>query len=180
MSLEDIYISINIYTPTHPPTYNPSTKPTPPAMATITELLSYQKPKVLTQSQIDSFMTHGFLRLPGAIIPEKGEEWTRNVWHRLGMDPNDKSTWHTERTNMPSHSKIDVKQVAPVAWDAICDLCGGEERVSESGKKWSDGFIVNLGSEETEGRRLGPKELDNCKCLCPIALRGCVSTDQKT
>lgn len=54
-------------------------------MPTITELLAHQKPEVLTQEQIDSFMKHGFLKLPGAIIPEKGDEWCKNVWSRLGM-----------------------------------------------------------------------------------------------
>jgi hypothetical protein len=56
-----------------------------PKMSTITELLSHQKLETLSQEQINSFMTRGWLRLPGAIIPEKGDEWTKNVWHRLGM-----------------------------------------------------------------------------------------------
>ena len=175
-------------------------------MATITELLKLQKPKVLNQEQIDSFMKNGFLTLPGAIDPEKGDMWMEEVWNRLGMyvttsvarsvpcriwwntyssrqrtyillpltfspslltsvhrDPNDKSTWHRERTNMPSHRKIAVSEIAPIAWEAICELCGGEDRIDDKGKAWSDGFIVNLGSPEGEGKEIPPKELDNCK-----------------
>jgi hypothetical protein len=56
-----------------------------PKMSTITELLTHQKFETLSQEQVDAFMKRGWLRLPGAIIPEKGEEWTKNVWHRLGM-----------------------------------------------------------------------------------------------
>jgi hypothetical protein len=52
---------------------------------TISQLLEHQKLKSLTQEQIDSFMKYGFLRLPGAIIPEKGDMWTQHVWTRLGM-----------------------------------------------------------------------------------------------
>lgn len=52
---------------------------------TISQLLEHQKPKALTQEQVDSFMKYGFLRLPGAILPEKNEMWTKNVWNRLGM-----------------------------------------------------------------------------------------------
>ena len=76
-------------------------------------------------------------------------------------DPNDVSTWHTERTNMPQHHRIPVAEVAPAAWSAICELCGGEDRVSDGGRQWSDGFIVNLGKPEYEGKRVMPKDLDN-------------------
>jgi hypothetical protein len=76
-------------------------------------------------------------------------------------DPNDKSTWIRERTNMPQHGRISVREVAPTAWAAICELCGGEDRIADGGDLWSDGFIVNLGAPEYEGKRWGPKELDN-------------------
>lgn len=76
-------------------------------------------------------------------------------------DPNDKSTWSRERTNMPQHGRIPVSEVAPAAWAAICELCGGEDRVADGGKLWSDGFIVNLGAPEYEGKKWDPKDLDN-------------------
>ena len=86
---------------------------------------------------------------------------SRTCAYNACRDPNDKSTWHTERTNMPQHGRIPVNEVAPAAWDAICELCGGEDRVSDGGRLWSDGFIVNLGKPEYEGKRWNPKELDN-------------------
>lgn len=55
------------------------------ANETISKLLEQQKFKTLTQEQVDSFMQHGWLRLPGAIVPEKGDMWTQHVWDRLGM-----------------------------------------------------------------------------------------------
>lgn len=45
------------------------------------------------------------------------------------MDPDDKSTWHTLRTNMPCHHIFDASKFAPKAWAAICELCGGEVSV---------------------------------------------------
>lgn len=50
---------------------------------------------------------------------------TKEVWTRLGMDPDDKSTW-TAHTNMPSHNTFDAAHFAPRAWASICELCGGE------------------------------------------------------
>jgi hypothetical protein len=61
------------------------------------------------------------------------------------MSPTDPATWHTERTNMPSHTSVPIAEFAPKAWAAICELLGGEERVSDETRVWSDNFIVNLG-----------------------------------
>lgn len=117
--------------------------------------------KHLTPEQVNSFMNHGFLRIPNAFTPEAAASWTADVWTRLGMHPNDKSTWTRERTNMPQHRHIAIKDISPAAWDAICELVGGEDKITEDSKHWADSFIVNLGSEETEGKAVPPKELDN-------------------
>jgi hypothetical protein len=126
---------------------------------TMEELLQAQTFKTLTPEQVASFMKNGFLRLPGAISQDKCDWWTRDVWHRLGMDPGDKSTWTIERNHMSKLNVVPAKEIAPVAWAAICELCGGEDRIAKGGDMWTDGFIVNLGSEETEGRAVPPKEL---------------------
>ena len=60
---------------------------------------------------------------------------------------------------MPTHRHVPVKNISPAAWNAICELCGGEDRVTESSKTWSDAFIVNLGTLENEGKDDDPKAL---------------------
>lgn len=130
-------------------------------MASVADLLEHKSFKTLNQEQVESFMKHGFLRLPGAISKEVCEEYTKNVWIRLGMDPTDKSTWTKERINMPKHRMTSAKDLTSTAYAAICEIVGGENRLHEGAKLWSDGFIVNLGSEETEGKAIPPKELDN-------------------
>lgn len=75
------------------------------------------------------------------------------------MSPTDKSTWHTERTNMPSHTSVLVSEFAPKAWSAICELLGGEDRISEDTKVWKDSFIVNLGKDGQSA--VGFRELNN-------------------
>jgi hypothetical protein len=129
------------------------------ATPTIEELLQYQSFKTLAPDQVSSFMRYGFLRVQGAIPLDKCDWWTRNVWHRLGMDPNDKSTWTTKRSHMSKHHVVPAKDIAPQAWAAICELCGGEDRIAKGGEMWTDAFIVNHGSPETEGKRVPPKEL---------------------
>ena len=124
------------------------------------EYLKHQNFKHLTEEQVDSFMTHGFLRIPKAFTPKAAEQWSKDVWIRLDVDPNDKSTYKQERTNMPSHRHITVKDISPAAWNSICELCGGEDRITEGSKSWSDGFIVNLGTEQWEGKEDDPYTMD--------------------
>ena len=75
------------------------------------------------------------------------------------MSPTDKSTWHTERINMPSHNTFLANEFAPKAWDAICDLLGGEERIADWNRTWNDGFIVNFGTPDGEDKEIGGNEL---------------------
>ncbi|KAK4192007.1 ribonucleoside-diphosphate reductase large subunit [Podospora australis] len=114
---------------------------------------------VLTPEQKEHFLTHGWVKIPGAFTKEQSEAMIKNVWTRLGMDPTDKSTWTRLRTNMPHHSEFDASEFAPRAWAAICELCGGEDRVHPQTKMWKDSWIVNLGTAEGEGKRVPPENL---------------------
>ncbi|KAF2099060.1 hypothetical protein NA57DRAFT_56689 [Rhizodiscina lignyota] len=122
-------------------------------------MTSQRKFQHLTEEQVDSFMKHGFLRIPNCFSPEKAEEWTSNVWKRLGMSPTDKSTWTQERINMPSHRTESTATFAPKAWDTMCELLGGEDRIAPESGVWQDSLIVNLGSKEFEGREPDPRGL---------------------
>ncbi|KAL2871706.1 uncharacterized protein BJX67DRAFT_342849 [Aspergillus lucknowensis] len=115
----------------------------------------------LTEEQKEHFLQHGYVRIPNCFTPEKAAEWTRNVWVRLGYSPTDKSTWEKEKINMPRHFAESARTFAPKAWAAICELCGGEDRVSEQSSTWGDGLIVNLGTPEWENRWPDPRDLDN-------------------
>ena len=115
--------------------------------------------KHLTPEQVESFMKYGFLRLTDCFSRETAEEWTKTVWVRLGFDPKNPETWTTERTNMPSHEERPIKEFAPKAYNAICELVGGEDRITEESKVWKDSFIVNLGTKEHEGKEAHPRTL---------------------
>jgi len=75
------------------------------------------------------------------------------------MSPDDKSTWHSERLNLPSHNTFLANEFAPKAWDAICDLLGGEDRIADWNRTWNDGFIVNFGTPEGQDKDIGGRDL---------------------
>lgn len=114
---------------------------------------------VLTQADTDHFLEHGWIKLSNCFTQEQSDKVTATVWTRLGMDPNDKSTWHTLRTNMPAHNHFEAAAFAPKAWAAIGELLGGEDKISDKNREWGDGLIVNLGSKEGEGKETDPREL---------------------
>ncbi|KAI0448716.1 hypothetical protein F5B21DRAFT_496619 [Xylaria acuta] len=116
-------------------------------------------PAPLTDAEKEFFLKHGYLKLTNCFTREQAAEVCEGVWTRLGMSPTDKSTWTKERTNMPSHRTFDVSVFAPRAWSAICELCGGEERVAPESRDWRDSLIVNLGTAEGEGRPTAPRDL---------------------
>ncbi|KAI0344230.1 hypothetical protein BDW22DRAFT_1427864 [Trametopsis cervina] len=124
-----------------------------------------QEYKGLTDEQVDFFMENGYIILKQAFTKAKAEQWQENLWLRLDMDPEDKSTWTKERVHMPVHRREKVADFAPRAWAAIKDLLGGEDRIDEQASSWGDSFIVNLGTPETEGATPAhPSDLDNWHC----------------
>lgn len=107
-------------------------------------------------------MEYGYLKISKAFTPEKANEFTHDMWIRLGMDPEDQSTWTKNRINMPNHRQQLVQTFAPSAWEAICELLGGEERVDPVNSTWNDGLIVNLGTPEMlKEKTPHPRDLDN-------------------
>jgi hypothetical protein len=118
-------------------------------------------PAPLTDAQKEAFLSRGYIHLKNCFTKEQADEVVNNVWTRLGMDPQDKSTWTALRTNMPFHNVRDIAEFAPKAWAAICELCGGEEKIAPKSREWRDALIVNLGSEEFEGKEVDPRDLDN-------------------
>ncbi|KAL2213518.1 hypothetical protein CC79DRAFT_49281 [Sarocladium strictum] len=122
-------------------------------------------PSVLTEHEKEHFLQNGFIHMKGCFTREQAEKITGNVWTRLGMDPNDKSTWHRLRTNMPGHNAFGADELAPRAWEAICELLGGEDKINlKRSKTWRDSLIVNLGSTEFEGKEVNPQDLSNWHC----------------
>lgn len=67
--------------------------------------------------QVDFFLENGYVVIKHAFTKEKAAEWSKNLWVRLGMDPNDKRTWTRERIHMPWHKRETVAAFSPrVSW----------------------------------------------------------------
>jgi hypothetical protein len=107
--------------------------------------MSMSRYQVLTDSDVDQFLAKGFVAVRGCFSRAAAEEFTRPVWDRLGYAADDPSTWAEPVIHLAGRQRLDVRDFAPKAWAAVCDLVGGEERISaDRPYVWSDSFIVNL------------------------------------
>ena len=99
---------------------------------------------VLSAEQIESFVEHGYVRIPECFTREDAQPWLDEAWVRLGYDRDDPATWVEQRVHMPSLRHVEVADFAPKVWGAACQLLGGEDRI-EQPYTWGNGFIANLG-----------------------------------
>lgn len=49
--------------------------------------------RILTETEIDTFIHKGFLRIDGAFSPDTAAAAREILWHDSGCDPHDRSTW---------------------------------------------------------------------------------------
>jgi hypothetical protein len=103
---------------------------------------------VLTDREVEQFLTKGYVKIEGAFPRKVAEEWTRDCFRRLGYDMADPSSWAETRIHMSGDKYVEVREFAPRVYDAMCDLAG-EDRIQHP-IRWSDHFIVNLGLRADE------------------------------
>ncbi|MCE0499066.1 MAG: hypothetical protein LV481_14090 [Methylacidiphilales bacterium] len=102
---------------------------------------------VLSAADIESFLTFGFVHLTNCFDTSPGSvanRWVEESWVRNGLSSMDRSTWPNDKIHMPTLEKVRVRDFSPYAFAAICELCGGEERVVDD-LSWGNGFIANYG-----------------------------------
>jgi hypothetical protein len=98
----------------------------------------------LTDSEVDHFVTHGYVVVPSCFDPQAAQEWIDRAWVRFGYDRDQPEQWVEKRIHLSALASVDARELAPRAWAAAVQLLGGEDRV-ELPWRWNDGFIANLG-----------------------------------
>lgn len=117
---------------------------------------------VLSAEDRAHFLEHGWVKIPQGVPREHIEAFTKDVWIRLGYDPNDTSTWTKEKIHMPRHREMATKDFMPKAWAAMCEVLGGEDHIDPTlFESCGDSLIVNLGAEEWADKDIHPKDLGN-------------------
>ena len=64
---------------------------------------------VLSAEQIESFVEHGYVRIPKCFTREDAQPWLDEAWVRLGYDRDNPATWVEQRVHMPSLRHVEVE-----------------------------------------------------------------------
>lgn len=113
--------------------------------------------RILSEEQVRSFLDKGYLVVKNCFDREFARRWTDEAFDRLGYDPNDPSTWKKDIIWMDRKNVLPIREISPKAWDALCDVVGGADRIDErvygiesmhfttiNSTEWSDAFVLNL------------------------------------
>lgn len=99
-----------------------------------------------TEEEYQFFIDNGFVVLeqcfdagPGSIV----ERWRNESWERAGVDPDDRDSWPITAKVLPRTEEVPVKEMAPRAYDAICRLLGGEDKLKNRNYCWGNNFLMN-------------------------------------
>lgn len=90
---------------------------------------------------INTYMVH----LKAAIPRQLCEEWVGDYFARTGINEADKSTFPKEANRFSRRTRsIPVAEASPVTWQVICELLGGEDKIDERTRYFSDNFNLNI------------------------------------
>lgn len=115
----------------------------------------------LSIEQKEQFLQEGFLKISSGLSTELMQSWTAAALERVGYGTTQQCAepiiW------MNHHHQAPIAEIAPAAWEALCEIVGGEERIETeilgiesqhftqiNSWIWSDAFIVNfsLGADQ--------------------------------
>ena len=111
----------------------------------------------LSQEEAEHFVNKGYVVLKNCFDRAIAQSWTDQAFERLGYDPKNPGTWEKPIVWLDHKNKMPVWELAPKAWEAICDVVGGKNRIDGETKyiesqhfsciepfNWSDAFVVNF------------------------------------
>ena len=81
----------------------------------------------LSNVQKEQFLQEGFLKISSGLSAELMQSWKAAALERVGYGTSQQCAepiiW------MNHHNQAPIQQVAPAAWEAICEIVGGKERI---------------------------------------------------
>ena len=84
---------------------------------------------VLSAAEREHFLKRGFVIIRQAVPKTVIDKFARASWERTGYDPADPATWTKKFLRLEPTMRAPMKTDAPLAYGAICELVGGEERL---------------------------------------------------
>jgi len=101
-------------------------------------------PTALSAEQIEQFVSQGHLILRRCFEREDAAPLVEEAWRLMGYDEDEPTTWTQPLRFLFPSTQVPLRDFAPRLWAALCQLAGGEERLSDAQAGLGQ-WVVNLG-----------------------------------
>ncbi|MFT5087335.1 MAG: hypothetical protein ACI906_003454 [Candidatus Latescibacterota bacterium] len=92
----------------------------------------------------EEFLQNYLVHLKGAIPRELCDEWVGDYFEHTGIDESAPQSWPDDLNGFSKTTRtVPMAEASPQAWEAICELLGGEERIDERTRVFANGFNLN-------------------------------------
>lgn len=93
----------------------------------------------------EEFLENNLVHLKGALPREICEDWVQEYFDRTGIDESKPEDFPDDANGFSERTRsIPVKETAPLFWDAVCEILGGEDRVDDQTSNFNNSFNLNL------------------------------------
>ncbi len=103
----------------------------------------------LLPAQIEQFVAEGHLILRGCFEREDAAPLVEEAWRLMGYEEDDATTWAQPLRFLFPSTQVPLRDFAPRLWSALCQLAGGQERLSDA-EPGIGQWVVNLGRGRDE------------------------------
>ena len=95
----------------------------------------------------DQFLNTYMVHLKGALPHQLCDDWVQEYFARTGVDEADPATFSPGGSRFAERTEtIPIASASPMTWDAICQLLGGEDKIDERTRYFSNNFNLNFNS----------------------------------
>jgi hypothetical protein len=95
----------------------------------------------------EEFLSNYMVHLKGALPRELCEDWVQDYFVRTGIDESDPSTLSQEASRFSERTRtLSMAEASPLTWEVICELLGGEDKIDERTRYFSNNFNLNINS----------------------------------
>ena len=98
---------------------------------------------ILTDEQKEHFLQYGHVILPACFSRAAAQELIDDAYLQLGYDSQDPTTWVLPLAFLFPSRPFPIREFAPKLWKAICEVVGGQERMTSSDCGMGQ-FVINF------------------------------------
>jgi hypothetical protein len=106
-------------------------------------------PHALSAAQIEQFVSEGHLILRRCFEREDAAPLVEEAWRLMGYEEDDPATWAQPLRFLFPSEQVPLRDLAPPLWAAICQIAGGESRLSNANAGIGQ-WVINLGRGKDE------------------------------